>query len=354
MPQTVLVAGVSRHLGGAFARRLSRDESIDRIIGVDVVPPRHGIGRAEFMRADIRSPLISRIISGNDVDTVVHMGVIATPRAGGGRATQKEVNVIGTMQLLAACQKAPSVQRLVVKSTAGVYGSSPRDPAMFTEDMDAKVLPRGGWAKDSVEVEGYVRGFSRRRPDVDVVVLRFANVLGPSVRTAMTDYFSMPVVPIPFGFDARLQFVHEDDLVAAMVVATTGDATGAINVAGDGVITASQAANLAGRPFVTVPQMTTGAVAGWARRLGLIGYSPDQMQLLAYGRGIDTTRMREVLGFEPAYTTREAFEDFAAHVVRPVQRAALLAGATMTTTQAVVGAATSTVRRRLGLRGSEA
>ena len=84
MPQTVLVAGVSRHLGGAFARRLSRDESIDRIIGVDVVPPRHGIGRAEFMRADIRSPLISRIISGNDVDTVVHMGVIATPRAGGG------------------------------------------------------------------------------------------------------------------------------------------------------------------------------------------------------------------------------------------------------------------------------
>ena len=78
------------------------------------------------------------------------------------------------------------------------------------------------------------------------------------------------------------------------------------------------------------------------------------MQLLAYGRGIDTTRMREVLGFEPAYTTREAFEDFAAHVVRPVQRAALLAGATMTTTQAVVGAATSTVRRRLGLRGSEA
>ena len=82
----------------------------------------------------------------------------------------KEINVIGTMQLLAACQKAPArapARREVDRrrSTA----SSPRDPAMFTEDMGAKALPRTGWGKDSVEVEGYVRGFSRRRPDVDVV-----------------------------------------------------------------------------------------------------------------------------------------------------------------------------------------
>ena len=163
MGDVVLLTGVSQHLGGAFARALSRHESITRIIAVDVVPPRHAIGRAEFVRADIRSPMIGRIIAANDVDTVVHMNVVATPLQTGGRVVQKEINVIGTMQLLAACQKAPSVQRLVVKSTAGVYGSSPRDPAMFTEDMDAKVLPRGGWAKDSVEVEGYVRGFARRR-----------------------------------------------------------------------------------------------------------------------------------------------------------------------------------------------
>lgn len=243
MPQTVLVAGVSRHLGGAFARRLSRDESIDRIIGVDVVPPRHGIGRAEFMRADIRSPLISRIISGNDVDTVVHMGVIATPRAGGGRATQKEVNVIGTMQLLAACQRADSVTKLVVKSTAGVYGSSPRDPAMFTEDMSAKRTPRSGWARDSVEVEGYVRGLSRRRPDIEITTLRFAN--------------------------------------------------------------------LAGRPFILVPRATTGALTDLAKKFGLIDIGSDQLDFMTFGRGLDTTRMRADLGFEPAYTTRAAYEDYA-------------------------------------------
>lgn len=311
MPRTVLVVGVSRHLGGAFARRLSRDEGVDRIIGVDVVPPRHGIGRAEFMRADIRSPLVSRIISGNDVDTVVHFGVIATPRAGGGRATQKEINVIGTMQLLAACQRAESVTKLVVKSTAGVYGSSPRDPAMFTEDMSAKRMPVSGWARDSVEVEGYVRGLSRRRPDIDVTTLRFANVIGPRIRTAFTDHFSLPIIPIPLGHDARLQFVHEDDCVAAMTHAVHAPGLGPVNVAGDGIITARQAANIAGRPFAVVPRKCTGAVTGLAKRLGLMDMGSDQLDMLAFGRGLDTTRMRDHLGFDPAYSTRAAYEDFA-------------------------------------------
>lgn len=311
MPRTVLVVGVSRHLGGAFARRLSRDATVERIIGVDVVPPRHGIGRAEFMRADIRSPLVSRIISGNDVDTVVHMGVIATPRAGGGRTTQKEINVIGTMQLLAACQRAESVTKLVVKSTAGVYGSSARDPAMFTEDMSAKKMPGSGWARDSVEVEGYVRGLSRRRTDIEITTLRFANVIGPRVRTAFTDHFSLPVIPIPFGYDARLQFVHEDDCVAAMTHAVHAPGLGPVNVAGDGIITASQAANIAGRPYVLVPRMTTGAIADLAKRFGLVDIGSDQLDMLTFGRGLDTTRMRADLGFEPVYSTRAAYEDFA-------------------------------------------
>ena len=98
----------------------------------------------------------------------------------------KEINVIGTMQLLAACQKAPSVRKLVVKSSTAVYGSSPRDPAMFTEDLEPNALARSGYAKDSVEVEGYVRGFARRRPDVAVTTLRFANFVGPKVRTPLT------------------------------------------------------------------------------------------------------------------------------------------------------------------------
>jgi UDP-glucose 4-epimerase len=307
----VLVTGVSRYLGGHFARRLTADPSVSRVIGVDVVPPPHDIGRAEFVRADIRNPMIGKIIAQAEVDTVVHMNVIATPTHAGGRSSQKEINVIGTMQLLAACQKAASVRRLVVKSSAAVYGSSPRDPAMFTEDMGPKSLPRAGFGKDSVEVEGYVRGFSRRRPDTEISMLRFANIIGPGIRTSLTDYFSLPVIPVPFGYDARLQFVHEDDAISALLRATTGPSVGITNIAGDGVITVAQAAGIAGRPVLPVPRLTAGMLGNALKRSGLADFSADQLQFLAFGRGLDTTRMREALGFEPRFTTREAFEDFA-------------------------------------------
>ncbi len=327
MAEVVLVTGVSRYLGGHFARRLTQDSSVKRVIGVDVIPPPHDIGRAEFVRADIRNPMIGKIITQAEVDTVVHMNVIATPTHAGNRTSQKEINVIGTMQLLAACQKAPSIQRLVVKSSAAVYGSSPRDPAMFTEDMGPKSLPRAGFGKDSVEVEGYVRGFSRRRPDTEISLLRFANIIGTGIRTSLTDYFSMPVVPVPFGYDARLQFVHERDAIGALLLATTGPSVGITNVAGDGVLTVLQCAAIAGRPVVPVPKQAAGLLSGLVKRSGVADFSHDQLQLLAYGRGMDTARMREVLRFDPEFTTRAAFEDFAAQIGPAVPGGAVLGSA---------------------------
>ncbi len=312
MARTVLVTGVSRHLGGRFARLLTADPTIDRVIGVDVVPPRSDLGGAEFVRADIRNPIIAKVISAADVDTVVHMSVIATPLSAGGRSLMKEVNVIGTMQLLAACQKADSVKRLVVKSSSTVYGASPRDPALFTEDMEPKRLPRSGFAKDSVEVEGYVRGFSRRRPDVSVTTLRFANCLGPGIKTPLSAYFELPVVPTVLGFDPRMQFVHEDDLLDSLLLATVSERPGTYNIAGDGMLLLSQAVHRAGRltlpllaPFVTM-------AGGFVRRARAIDFSPEQVNFLTYGRGLDTTRMTSLLGFEPRYTTAETFAAFVA------------------------------------------
>jgi UDP-glucose 4-epimerase len=277
---------------------------------VDVVPPKQDLGDAEFVRADIRNPIISKVIARAEVDTVVHMAVLATPLSAGGRATMKEINVIGTMQLLAACQKAPSVRKLVVKSSTSVYGSSPRDPAMFTEDLEPEGLARSGYAKDSVEVEGYVRGFARRRPDVTVTTLRFANFIGPTVRTALTSYFALPVVPTVLGFDPRLQFVHERDGLEAMWRATIGDHPGTFNVAGDGVLTLSQAIRRTGHPSVPLPQPAAPWIGQALRRLRVADFSPEQMRFLTYGRVVDTTRMKEELGLTPRFTTAEAFDDF--------------------------------------------
>ncbi|WP_110180457.1 NAD-dependent epimerase/dehydratase family protein [Nocardioides solisilvae] len=310
MGRVVLVTGTSRDVGRRFARAAAADPSIDRVIGVDVVPPRGDIGDVSFVRADIRNPVIAKVIARENVDTVVHMSVIATPAGSGGRTAMKELNVIGSMQLLAACQRAPGVKHMVVKSSTGVYGASNRDPAMFTEDMGAKKLPRSGYAQDVTEVEGYVRGFARRRPDVRVTMLRCANVIGAHVVSPMTSYFRMPVVPMVLGFDPRLQFLHEDDLYDVLLHATTHDVEGTFNVAGDGVLMLTQAVRRLGKVGLPLPALALGRVESMLRSARLADFSPEQRNLLTYGRGVDTTRMREVLGFTPRYTTAEAFADF--------------------------------------------
>ncbi|MEY9874100.1 UDP-glucose 4-epimerase [Streptacidiphilus sp. MAP12-33] len=314
MGNVVLVTGVGRHLGSRFAQVLRDQPGVDHVVGVDVQPPSHPIGGAApytFVGADIRRPVVARVIADHQVTTVVHLNVSTTTLGSTSRGAVKETNVIGTMQLLAAVQKAPSVQRLVVKSTTSVYGSAPRDPAVFQERMQPKVLPTGGFAKDAVEVEGYVRGFSRRRPDVAVGVLRFANILGPDADTPLNEYFALPVLPTVLGFDPRLQFVHEDDAVEVLRLAaldprrgTTN--SGTFNVAGDGVMLLSQAARRLGKPTVPVLLQAVSFMAGLARQARLLDFSPEQLRLLTHGRVVDTTLLRETFGYTPAFTTEQA------------------------------------------------
>jgi UDP-glucose 4-epimerase len=312
-PRVVLVTGVSRFLGSRLAAVLQADPSIERVIGVDTVAPRTELlpllGRTEFVRADIRNPLIAKVIAEGDVDTVVHMNVIATPLGAGGRTAMKEINVIGTMQLLAACQKAPSMQKLVVKSTTAIYGSSPRDPALFTESEAPRALPKSGYAKDAVEVEGYVRGFGRRRPDVALSLLRFTNFIGPTIESSLARYFALPVVPTVLGFDPRIQLCHEDDGVEALRRATLEDHPGIYNVGGRGVLLLSQAIRRAGRPSFPVPSPTVSLVAQLFRRAGVVDFSPEQMHYLEHGRVADVSRLARDFGWEPR-STADAFQDY--------------------------------------------
>jgi UDP-glucose 4-epimerase len=318
--RVVLVTGVARPLAGRFVRRVQRESDVDRVIGVDTAEPVHRLGgAAEFVPADIRQPDITGVLARYGVDTVVHMDVNASPSAvpgSGGRGSVKEVNVIGTMQLLGACQKAPAVRRLVVKSTTSVYGGTSRDPAVFDESTAAKSLPGGGFAKDAVEVEGYVRGFARRRPDVSVTVLRFAHVLGASMDSPLAAYFGLPVLPTVLGYDPRLQFVHEDDAVEVLRLAAHEPrrgtlSAGTFNIAGDGTLLLSQCARRLGRPTVPMPLPAIRWGRSLLQSVGVADFPPEQVRLLTHGRVVRTTQMREVLGFEPRFTTGGALAAFA-------------------------------------------
>jgi UDP-glucose 4-epimerase len=176
--------------------------------------------------------------------------------------------------------------------------------------MAAKALPRSGYAKDAVEVEGYLRGFSRRRPDVSVTLLRFANFVGPYIDTPLTRYFQLPVVPTVFGFDPRLQLLHENDAVEVMRQASTSDRPGTFNVAGDGVLLLSQAIRRAGKLPVAVPAPAVQLVGRAVRRGGFGDFSPEQMQFLNFGRVVSNDRLKDTFGYTPQFSTAAAFESF--------------------------------------------
>jgi UDP-glucose 4-epimerase len=304
----VLVTGVSRDLGARFARSLAKDGA--EVVGIDVIAPRHDLGEADFIRADIRNPVISKVIATRGVETVVHLAMVATPSGAGGRSSMKEINVIGTMQLLAACQKAETFRKLVVQSSISVYGASPRDPAKFTEDMSARAQPRTGFGKDSLEIESYVRGLARRRPDVIVTTLRLANLMGAGVDSHVTRYLSLPIVPRVMGFDARLQFLHPSDAIAALLLVTHRDVPGTFNVGAADIVTLSQALRKMGRPAVGVPQPATPLVSTLVRRARLVDFSADQIDALTYGRAMDTSRFTDETGFVPKFSSLAALEEF--------------------------------------------
>ena len=316
-PAVVLVTGVSRWLGGALAAELAADPSIERVIGVDTVPPApemlRRLGRTEFVRADIRNPLIGKVIASASVDTVVHMNISSTPAGSGGRAPMKELNVIGTMQLLAACQRAPSVRavraevdqrrlRRLVARPRRLHRDDAGPQRALRRLREGQPRHRGLRARPS----------RRRRPDVDVVVLRFTNFIGPRIDSLLTGFFRMPVVPTALGYDARVQLLHEDDALAVLTRATTGDFVGTVNVGGEGTLLLSQAIRRLGRVEVPLPTPALGSVGRLSRRARLrrLLARADALPQLRPRRGHHPAA-RPSSATPPRYTTEAALADYA-------------------------------------------
>jgi UDP-glucose 4-epimerase len=311
-PSVVVVTGVSRFIGARVAARLAADPRIERVVGLDPHDPPPSLlgllGDVELIRADARAA--TGVLADLDAEALVHLAVTSAPDLQhGGRAAMKEQNVIGTMQLLAAAQGAPRLRKLVVRSSTAAYGASFRDPAVFTEDTEPRAVPRGSYARDILDIEGYVRGFRRRRPGVDATVLRFAPFISSTADTTLTRYFSQPLVPTVFGRDARLQFVHVDDALEILHRSVTEDHPGTFNVAGAGVLALSQAVRRAGRISMPLPEGTLSTAAAAARNVGVGQIGLDQIDLFVHGRVVDTTKLVEEFGFTPR-STATAFDDF--------------------------------------------
>jgi len=308
----VLVTGLATYWGARLAQALEGFEQIETIIGVDSREPTRELERTEFVKVSNQHSLIQRIVRAAEIDTVIDTRLIVNSLAAPTRETH-ENNVIGTMNILAACTGSDSpVRKFVFKSSTQFYGSEQDDPAFFTERMGRPHRPGTLLERDILEAEQAVADYADKRPEVTVTTLRCANVLGPDVDTSFTRMFSLPLVPMVLGFDPRLQFIHEDDIVHALEHAALNEIPGTFNVAADGVLALSEAVSLVGkRALPVLPPFGSGLLVGPLRRLGF--RIPDELvNLMRFGRGVDN-RLYKATGFKYGFTSREAVARLGEH-----------------------------------------
>ncbi|MBB1036210.1 nucleoside-diphosphate sugar epimerase, partial [Dietzia sp. CQ4] len=178
------------------------------------------------------------------------------------------------------------------------------------EDMAARRQPSGGIPLDHLSVEGYVRGMSRKRPDIEVTILRIPAILGLPEPTVFGELLAPSISPVLAGYDPRIQLLHPQDALDALLHATMGAAPGTFNIAGEGILTLTQAIRRAGHVPLPVPPQTFKLAVRLLSSQGLRDVGASQLRYLRFGRAVDTTRMREEFGFTPRYSTEEALHAY--------------------------------------------
>jgi UDP-glucose 4-epimerase len=306
MGKRVLVTGLGTFWGARVAKALEADPDVDVIVGLDTREPLLELERTEYVKSDENYSILSRIVEATQVDTIVHTFLVVDSTQMRGR-TMHEINVIGTMNLFAAATDS-SVRTVVVKSSSYVYGCEPSDPVWFTEQTPRQNPPKHRVERSLAEVESYVRDFAVDNPHVAVTMLRFSNVLGPELSTPLSRMLELPLVPHVFGFDPRFQFVHEDDVVRAILFVLEHELAGVFNVAGDGLLPWSEVAGICSKRTVPLPPIGQGLVNAALSRLG-VDIPPEIVDLLKYGRGLDNGRLKRA-GFDYTHTSAGAVQAF--------------------------------------------
>lgn len=307
----ILVTGVARWWGALLVQRLVEDPDVAEVIGIDTREPRYDLGRADYLKLDIRHSLIGKLVRAVGIDTVFH----ALTRVDSFEMDPKrahEMNVIGTLNLLAGCAGEGSpVRRFVLKSSGHVYGSRQDMPAHIREDSRLDANSRHDFVRDIVEVESYVSDFAVRNPEITILTLRFANSLDPQDPSPLARYLDLEVVPTVIGNDPPLQLVHRDDCVQAMLLATKRGPAGAYNIAPPGAVPLSALLDAAGKLHAPLlPPVALGLAAFAIRQAGIVFLTSQLLDLLRWGRSLSTTKAARSLGFRASRDTEAAFIDY--------------------------------------------
>jgi len=307
----VLVTGVSRWWGGLLVQRLVEEKGVAEVIAIDTDEPHCDLGDADFLKLDIRHSLVGKLVRSVGIDTVVHTQTTIDSFDSDSRRAH-ETNVIGTMNLLAGCAGEDSpVRRLVLKSSAHVYGARHDLPGLLREDRKLDAGSPHSFVRDMIETESNFVDHAIRNPAASAVLLRFTNSLNPDEPSPLARYFDLPLVPTVLGYDPLLQLIHRDDVIDAFVRAILGEGSGAYNIAGTSPLPLS--ALLAGVGKVGAPLLPPAGLPLIAAALGAAGVtflSPQLVDLLRCGRTLSLKRAERDFGFRAARDTLAALDDF--------------------------------------------
>ncbi len=299
-PRKLVITGMAGRLGRVVARQLHRDPSVT-LVGLDRRPFVGKPKDVEHYQVDPGSRRARDLFRHGDIAALVHLGARHHPRA-----TPAELyshNVTGTAKLLEYCQ-AYRVPKVVLLSSADVYGARPENSQFLTEDAPLLAAQRFPQIRDLVEVDHMVSTFLWRDRDCETVILRPVHILG-AVRNAASSYLRLSPIPTLLGFDPMVQPIHVEDVAAAVVRALAPGARGIYNVVGPGELPLSAAIAETGRPTLAVPHPLARPLGALAFRLGLSGYPVDELDFIRFGAMVDGRRARQELGLCPRFGLRE-------------------------------------------------
>jgi UDP-glucose 4-epimerase len=298
--KTCVITGISGRLGRLVARRLHHIVGW-RIVGLDRRPMPGRPKDIEHHELDLRSKKAREIFRANQVDALIHLGVMHDPRARA--ADLYSWNITGTTKLLEYCQ-AYRVPKVVLLSSANVYGPRPDNPQFLTEDAPLLAAQRFPAMRDLVEIDHLVSTFLWRAREIDTVVLRPTHIVGP-VHNAPSNYLRIERPPVLLGFDPMVQLVHALDVADAIALALAPGRRGIYNIIGPGEVPLSAVLRELGRSPRWIPHPLAKSLLGLAFRFGLSSFPVAELDFIRYVCMIDGRRAAAELGYRPRFGLRE-------------------------------------------------
>jgi UDP-glucose 4-epimerase len=301
-----VITGGSGYLGSRLVGHLSRREDTELVVIADVREPREFKVRTRFERLDVRDrDRAQGILEDVKPDALVHLAFILNPLRD--EHTMYDIDVGGTHNVLEAAAAA-GTPHVLVTSSATAYGAFPDNPEPLTEDDPVRGVPTFSYARDKTESDRICQLWAHEHPDRTMTIVRPCIVLGPGVDNYLVRLWTdAPFQPDAGNMENHIQFVHEDDLVEALVLLLDGKHAGAYNVAGDGLMTLRECAELIGVPVRRLPPRAYRALgrAFWALRQSEA--PPGQIEFALHPWVVSNEKLKG-LGWHPRHTSRETFE----------------------------------------------